>query len=63
MTTREIAELLDKAATLESTEGLQVAVKILDARENFGRIDVLVTPEAGSGQAWVSAPRVKVRGK
>jgi len=62
MTTREIAELLDKAATLE-TDGLSVSVKIIDARENFGRIDVCVTPEAGSGQAWVSADRVKVRGR
>ena len=63
MTAREIADLLDKTATL-STEGLSVPVRIVDARENFGRMDVLVTPEGGSGQAWVSAERVKVgRGK
>ena len=73
MTAREIADLLDKQATLEvigSVRGetgrgvLLVPVRIVDARENFGRMDVLVTPEGGSGQAWVSAERVKIgRGK
>lgn len=73
MTAREIADLLDKQATLSvyTTAGrgtepgpnrLEIPVQILNARENFGRIDVLVTPEGGSGQAWVSAERVKVRG-
>lgn len=82
MTAREIADLLDKNATLEVTERskyhrgqhrskgelapccapMLVPVKIINARENFGRMDVLVTPEGGSGEAWVSAERVKVRG-
>ena len=72
MTAREIADLLDKQATLavkaasnRTDSGiLYVPVKILDGRESFGRIDVLVTPEGGSGEAWVSAERVKIgRGK
>ena len=66
MTARELADLIDKQATLavpaesKGTAVLEVAVQILDAREHFGRIDVLVTPVQGAGQAWVSAERVKV---
>lgn len=43
MTAREILELMDKDATLETSEGLRFPVTIIDARENFGRIDVEVT--------------------
>ena len=60
MTAKELIDLIDKKATL-TMDGLEVAVKITNARENFGRIDVCVTPEAGNGEAWVSADRVKVR--
>ena len=31
---------------------LRVTVKILDARERWGRTDVLVTPLRGEGQTW-----------
>ena len=41
--------------------GMEVPVRITNAREAWGRIDVLVTPVDGSGEAWVSAERVKVR--
>jgi len=62
MTAREIAELLDKEATLASHEGFSVRVRIVNAREVFGRIDVLVEPVAGEGTAWVSADRVRIGG-
>lgn len=39
---------------------LLVRVKILDARRVYGRTDLLVTPEAGSGVAWVVSSRVEV---
>ena len=61
MTSREIAELLNKRATVE-LNGMTVNVKILDGREAYGRTDVLITPISGSGQTWVSAERVKVTG-
>ena len=65
MTAREIAALLDKTATLTFVERsggkLEVPVRITNAREAWGRIDVLVTPVDGSGEAWVSAERVRVR--
>lgn len=40
---------------------LLAQVSILDVRRLFGRIDVLVTPADGSGEAWVSAERVRVK--
>lgn len=69
MTHNEIARLLDKVGTLDVPAGvgsdarLTITVRILDGREAYGRQDVLVTPEHGSGQAWVSADRVKIGGK
>ncbi len=53
---------LDVPKPYKSTGPLFViGVRILDARSAYGRIDVLVEPESGEGQAWVSADRVKVR--
>lgn len=62
MTGRELVNLIGQQGTLRSLDGLSVAVQIVDARENFGRIDVLVSPTAGEGTAWVSAGRVTVGG-
>jgi hypothetical protein len=39
--------------------GLRVLVRVLDAREVFGRTDYLVQPECGRGTAWVSADRLE----
>ena len=61
MTTRELLNLLDKAATLTTVEGLEVQVKITDARSVFGRQDIRVEGLAGEGTAWVSSERVRVR--
>ena len=59
---REIAELLDKQASIELLPGVTFRVTIKDGRAAYGRLDVLVTPEAGEGEAWVSADRVRVKG-
>jgi len=40
---------------------LTVAVRVLDARKVFGRIDVLVTPKEGRGEQWISMDRVEKR--
>ena len=67
MTAGELDKLRGMNATLRVSERsgatLGFPVKITDARESFGRLDVLVTPLDGEGEAWVSAERVKVRGK
>lgn len=38
--------------------GFVVAVKIVDARSQFGRTDYLITPVNGSGEMWVSTDSV-----
>ena len=38
---------------------MDINVTILDARERFGRIDVLVTPMAGSSSMWISLSSVR----
>lgn len=40
-----------------------IAVKLLEARERFGRLDVKIEPVAGSGTAWVSDERLTFEGK
>ncbi len=62
MTSKEIHELLSKAATLHGKDGMDIAVRIVDAREAYGRLDVRVTPVAGSGEVWVNADRVTING-
>jgi len=39
-------------------DGLKVDVKILDVKQVFGRVDVLITPINGSGEKWVQADRL-----
>lgn len=36
------------------TGALRVGIRVLDAREKFGRVDLLVSPLAGSGEEWKS---------
>lgn len=38
--------------------GMLVEVKIVNAREVFGRLDYQVTPVTGSGLMWIEAARV-----
>ncbi len=46
-------------AALQTAEGLSVAVRIIDARRCYGRVDYQVQPLKGAGVVWVSAERVK----
>lgn len=40
------------------TDGLRVAVEVLDVREAYGRTDCRVKPVAGEGEKWVSKDRL-----
>lgn len=60
-TTKELARPIGRTGTLAvftAPQTLHVAVKVLDTRECWGRIDYHVTPVGGSGETWVSAERV-----
>jgi hypothetical protein len=62
MTLTEYAHLLNQTATLENVlPGFDVAVRILDVRSYFGRVDVRVTPIAGHGDTWVDAKRIVLK--
>jgi hypothetical protein len=52
------AHYLGCTGTLEALPGCSFAIKVLDVRVSFGRIDVQVTPVAGHGETWVEVSRV-----
>lgn len=58
MTNAELSKLVGTTGRV-NLDGLEVDVKIIDARMSFGRTDVLVVPESGAGQKWIEAGRVK----
>lgn len=42
-----------------TSDGLRFKVMVLEHRRSFGRIDVRVTPVAGSGDRWMNLNGVK----
>ena len=52
-------EYINKLGTLRIEGGnLEIAVVVKDARKVYGRIDVLVQPVNGTGEAWVVHTKV-----
>ena len=64
MTARELTAKIGKKGTARlTTHGkgfVTVEIEVTDARTAFGRIDLEVTPVAGSGRMWVSADSVQL---
>lgn len=60
MGAKQLAEWIGRKVDLVTEHGqLRVAGTVKDARETFGRIDVLFAPSSGSGEAWISSARVE----
>jgi hypothetical protein len=59
MKTSEIKNLYDKLAIWTSGE-LKFEVRIMDSKQAFGRVDVLISPVAGVGEQWVSLEKVTI---
>ena len=57
MTNAELAEFIGRTGLL-SMDKIAVEVRAHDAREVYGRLDILVAPVAGTGQAWVAESRI-----
>ena len=57
MTATKLAAHVGRVVLLRAS-GLDVEVMVLDARQVFDRVDLLVTPTQGSRSNWVSAERV-----
>ena len=63
MTAGELGKLIGNNGLITITmhsQSFKAPVEIIDARTAFGRVDVLVKPTGGEGQAWVDANRVEV---
>jgi hypothetical protein len=61
MTTAQMAQLIGREGLL-ATNGLQVAVKITNVKQSYGRTRYTVTPLHGHGTATVEDFRVEVVG-
>lgn len=55
---REAVALIGKRGTLTTREGLEIPVRVLEARQVYARIEVLVKPIHGAGEAWIRADRL-----
>lgn len=42
-------------------DSMIIPIKIMDIRQGYKRIDVLIAPENGHGNKWVSSEKVKVK--
>ena len=58
MTSEELRAYVGRQGLLTMGGPLSVLVKSVDAREVFGRLDILVEPVEGTGQAWVAESRI-----
>jgi hypothetical protein len=63
MTTKTQKQLLGQRGRISTERNqLWIEVTIQDARSSYGRQEVLVKPESGSGKAWVCIRRVNLYG-
>jgi len=61
MDANTLSENIGKFGVLSILQSsLRVNVKILNAREMWGRVDFLVSPVEGTGTQWVAATRVQI---
>jgi len=59
MNIKEIAGLVGKPGTF-SEDGMHWEIKINDARQTWGRLQLFISPIAGTGNRWVYAEKVEV---
>lgn len=50
--TPELQKLVNKRGHIED-QGIQFAVRSVDARRAYGRVEVCIEPIAGTGRRWV----------
>lgn len=53
MTANELGQYVNREGTWSTPIGsIQIRVRVIDARQIFGRLELKITPLAGSGEAW-----------
>jgi hypothetical protein len=58
-TADDLAGLIGRKGQIE-LNSLTVEVGVRNARHRYGHVDLLISPEAGFGEQWVEARRVKL---
>ena len=58
MTNAELAAYVGRTGLLSFDGKIAVEVRAHDAREVYGRLDILVEPVAGTGEVWVAESRI-----
>ena len=58
-TADELAGFVGRRGTIE-LNNMFVMVNVRNARHRYGHVDLLISPDAGSGEQWVEARRVKL---
>lgn len=53
-------EMADRTGTIE-LDGLVVGIIVKKARVRFGHLDLLVTPQHGSGERWIESRRISLK--
>lgn len=51
-------EYMGRTGTWRSPQGVSVPIVCNNARRAYGRLELLITPEGGEGEAWVQAAYV-----
>lgn len=59
MTAQEAIKMIGKEAVF-TVDTMHVAVRIVDVRSAYGRIDYRIEPVTGSGYKWVSETTLNV---
>lgn len=65
MNEKQLRQLIGRAgaARLSVETSLTIPVTVIDWRRNYGRIDALIMPLAGTGERWLDARRITKKRK
>ena len=58
-TVKEMAQYLGRSGHYH-VQGMEVAVKVVDARVSFGQVQLEIEPFSGTGTAWVARDSVRL---
>lgn len=59
-TTTQSNSLVGKQA-IYAVRGMSFDVTIQEVRQSFGRTDLRITPQAGTGEAWISLDNLTIK--
>ena len=58
-TVKELAQYLGRSGRFH-VQGMEVAVRVVDARVSFGQVQLEIEPYSGSGTAWVAQDSIRI---